>query len=80
MIKTVKYRLIKHETSDGLMSVYADVPIGKVYDVIEGSETDAEFFNTELKKNHTKKIVSVIDNNDKRVYFPLECLERVRYE
>jgi len=70
---------VKHETSDGLMSIYTDVPIGKVYDVIEGSEQNAEFFNMELKKKHTKKVVCVVDN-DKRVYFPVECMERVRYE
>lgn len=75
-MKTKKYRLIKHKTNDGLMEVYSDIPLGKMYDVIIDSEETATFYNTEKRIFHKKNIIWIYDKQkDEKVCFPTECLE-----
>ena len=67
-----KAKLVKHKTIDGLMEIFEDIPLGKIYEVDLDSIEVVDGFNFEKDISwKNRKIISTINDG----ILPLELLE-----
>lgn len=70
----MKATLVARSTADGLVEVNDDVPIGRVYEVMPGSETEVTMVHKPTGKVHTKVMVQDVEGG----WLPVEMLRLER--
>lgn len=71
----VEAKLVRHKSEDGLVEVWEDIPIGKIYKIDLDTLRKATFYNEKFKKMHDKYIVNCADNENYGRYLFMDCLE-----
>lgn len=67
--------LIKRVTSDGLCEVQDHIQVGRVYRVDLASIREVQIFNTDRGREHTKTVITAIDERARVIgWFPVELL------
>lgn len=69
-------KLVRKKTPDGLVELWEDVPIGKIYKIDLDSLRFAKFYNIPFGKEHTKQIVTCVDDGPNfGTYLFMDCLQ-----
>jgi len=76
----IRARLIKHSTEDGLMEIWEQVPLGRIYFIDIDTKREMEYLHVPTGKYHKKIVVKAADpmGNPEMLYLPFECLEIIK--
>ena len=69
-------KLIKHKSSNGYFQVEDNIPLGKLYYILEGSVREETLYNVHARKKFKAWLVTLDDGT----WFPLELLEMDKAE